>query len=113
MTKELLCAGVMLAGVTILPVLYLAILRGIFLADLRRQKYKEEGKKHLTSWQEYHNCPHCEKSFWVDRTRPIKINRAEIAKQVWQKYKDEGYVYGWHIEIDFEDLAIFSQNYHI
>ena len=40
--NELLCAGAILASITIVPVLYLIVLRGMYLAKLRRQKYKEE-----------------------------------------------------------------------
>jgi len=43
--KELLCAGAMLASVTIVPMLFLIALRAVYLADLRNQKYPPEYKE--------------------------------------------------------------------
>ena len=44
-TQALLCIFGMIASVTLVPMLFLIVLRGMFLADLHSQKYPPEYKE--------------------------------------------------------------------
>ena len=43
--QALLCIGGMIASVTLVPMVFLIVLRGIFLTDLRNQKYPPKYKE--------------------------------------------------------------------